>query len=106
MKERPHLVPCLIVAVMLIAALADWPYGYYQLLRIAVTGVSIYIAVISYDWQKRWAMWTFIPVAILFNPLAPIHLSREIWQPIDVLCALLFLLVGLVLSQPVAKNNP
>jgi len=32
-KERPHLIPCVIAALTLLGALGQWPYGYYQLLR-------------------------------------------------------------------------
>ncbi len=99
MKNRPHLIPSLIVAAMLLVALAELPYGYYQLLRFIVCGVSIYIAYMTYNWQKIWAMWLFGFVALLFNPLIPIHLSREIWQPINVICALLFLTITFLLKK-------
>ena len=36
-------------------------------------------------------MAVFALVAILFNPLAPVYLSRETWQPIDIAVAVLFL---------------
>jgi len=31
-----------------------------------------------------------ISVAALFNPIIPVHLTKEIWQPIDFGCAILF----------------
>ena len=100
MDKRPHLIPSLIAAVMLLLALAELPYGYYQLLRLVVCGVSIFVAFTAYSWQKMWAMWLFGLVALLFNPLIPIHLSREIWQPIDVICAILFIVMAFVLKKP------
>ena len=100
MEKRPHLIPALIAALMLLGALAHWPYGYYQLLRFVVCGVSIYVAVVAYRWQKLWATWLFGCIAVLFNPLIPIHLSRELWQPIDVACAVLFIIVTMILKEP------
>jgi len=97
--KRPHLIPAIIAATMLLGALARWPYGYYQLLRLVVCGVSIYIAVMAYQWQKMWAMWVFGFIAVLFNPLIPIHLSLEIWQPIDIVCAALFIVIAFVLKK-------
>ena len=44
-------------------------------------------------------------IAVLFNPLIPIHLSREIWQPIDVVCATLFVVIAVVLKQPVRSSE-
>lgn len=100
LNRRPHLVPALIASAMLMGALTDLPYGYYQLLRFVVCGVSVYVAYTAYDWQKMWVMWLFGLIAVLFNPLIPIHLSREIWQPIDAVCALLFATVAFLLRKP------
>ena len=101
--QRPHLIPALIAAALLLGALADLPYGYYQLLRFVVCGVGVYVAYAAYSWQKIWAVWVFGFVALLFNPLAPIRLSREIWQPIDVACAILFVVTTIVLREPPTK---
>ncbi|MFC1871663.1 DUF6804 family protein [Chloroflexota bacterium] len=96
---RPHYIPALVVAIMLLVAVAPLPYGYYQFMRWAVCGVAIFIAYKSFTWEKHWAIWVFSAVAILFNPLFPIHLEKEIWQPIDAVCALLFGL-SLLLKEP------
>ena len=99
-EKRPHLIPSLFAALMLLGALADWPYGYYQLLRWVVCGVAIFVAISAYGWQKLWATWLFGFVAVLFNPLAPIHLSRAVWKPIDIICATLFLFAAAVFKEP------
>jgi len=90
---------------MLLGALAPWPYGYYQLLRFVVCGVSVYIAFMAYQWEKIWSVWLFAFVALLFNPLIPIHLSRELWQPIDVICALLFASIAFILKKPIEEKK-
>jgi len=99
MNARPHLVLALAAALMLLLALADWPYGYYILLRWVVCGASVFVAVVSYAAQKIWAMWPFVLVAILFNPLVPIYLTRDIWAPIDIVCAVVFLISIVTLKQ-------
>lgn len=101
LEKQPHLIPAIIAAIMLLLALAPFPYGYYKLLRLVVCGVSLYVAFTAFNWQKMWAVWVFGFVAILFNPLIPIHLSREIWQLIDMACALLFFVMVFVLEKPV-----
>jgi hypothetical protein len=97
--KTPLLIPSLIAAAMSLGALADWPYGYYQLLRFVVCGAGVYVAYTAYNWQKMWAVWLFGFIALLFNPLIPIHLSREIWQPINVVCAVLFIVIVFVLKD-------
>jgi hypothetical protein len=104
LEKRPHLIPAVIATIMLLLALAPWPYGYYQLLRFVVCGIAGYVAFMVYSWQKVWAVWLFGFIAVLFNPLIPIHLSREIWQPIDVICALLFVVV-FTLKKPIQKSS-
>jgi len=101
MSHRPHTVPALIAAIMLLIAIAPLPYGYYQFLRWIVCGVAVYIAVSAYGWDKKWATWTFIAVAVLFNPIFPIHLSREVWFPIDIVGSLLFGFSPLYLTKPI-----
>jgi hypothetical protein len=100
LEKRPHLIPTLIATLMLFGALGRWPYGYYQLLRFVVCGVSAYLAYMTYNWQKIWAVWLFGFIALLFNPLIVIHLSRELWQPIDFICAVLFIIAAFVLKKP------
>ncbi|MHC4132546.1 MAG: DUF6804 family protein [Planctomycetota bacterium] len=103
LEKRPHLIPSLIAAFMLFGAMAPWPYGYYQLLRFVVCGASVFVAYTSYNWQKIWSTWLFGFIALLFNPLIPIHLSKEIWQPIDVICAILFIVIAFVFKKPPQK---
>ena len=90
MKDRPHLIPALVATAMLFVAIAELPYGYYQILRWVVCGVAVYIAYMAYQWGKVWATWVFGFIAALFNPIIPVHLTKEIWQPIDIICAILF----------------
>lgn len=98
--ERPLLVPCLIAAGMLFAALFRWPYGYYSLLRWVVCAAAVLTAYMGHAWKQSWALWLFGFIAILFNPIAPIHLSRPLWLPIDLLAGLAFMLGGAVLAKP------
>jgi heme/copper-type cytochrome/quinol oxidase subunit 4 len=103
--KRSHLIPSLIAALMLFGALGRWPYGYYQLLRFVVCGVSVYVAFMAYNWQKIWAVWLFGFIAFLFNPLIPMHISRELWQPIDFICAVVFIIVAVVLKMPSKETD-
>lgn len=66
-------------------------YGYFTLMRFVVCAVSIYLAYKTYGDNKDslW-VWAFSFVAILFNPIIPIHLQREQWEVIDLLTGVFF----------------
>ena len=91
LTRRPHAAPAVIAAVMLLAALGRWPYGYYTLLRWVVCAAAVFVVVLAVQYKKQWIAWTFGVVAVAFNPLIPIHLTREIWAWIDVGVAVAFL---------------
>lgn len=98
MKTKPHLIPTIISAVMLLLAPAGWPYGYYTLLRFVVCGSAAYLAYLGYLTQKQWIAWTFGIIAVLFNPFIKVYLSRDIWSFIDILVAVIFIIVFFVLN--------
>ena len=81
-----------VAAGLLFWAIPPNPYGYYTFLRIVVCGVAAFTAYFSYEIKKEiWAV-VFGMIAILFNPISPISLSREIWAPIDIGTGILFII--------------
>lgn len=71
----------LVPIFLLLVAVLPLPYGYYTFLRIV-----IFLAAISLALQRYHALGrvgglsiAFGLMAVLFNPVFPIHLAREIW---------------------------
>lgn len=83
-----------VIAILLLAgAIVPVSYfAYYQLMNWVVVLASIVIALRADQPGKEWLMWTFIFVAIIFNPIAPFHFRADIWQIADLFAILLFLL--------------
>ena len=81
-----------IPAAVLFIGVFPLPIGYYTLLRLVVTAAAAYIAYDTFqtDKQSGW-IWVFGFVAILFNPLIPIYLNKELWMIIDFAAAILFI---------------
>ncbi|MCR4418182.1 MAG: hypothetical protein NUV92_10630 [Ignavibacteria bacterium] len=44
-------------------------------------------------------------IAILFNPIFPIYLDRNIWRYVDIAAAIIFLVSLYVLKKSVSENN-
>jgi len=85
--------------VFCIIALFPMPYGFYIILRLVITIVAIFsIIELKKEGSQLWCF--FIGVAILFNPIFPIYLSKNIWMPIDLIVAGSF--VWMIIKQ---KHN-
>jgi len=78
--------------IMLFWTFSDNPYGYYILLRWVVCATSIYCFYIASEKGKNEWMWVFGFFALLFNPIVPLHMSREIWLFLDVIAGISFLI--------------
>lgn len=83
---------------MLFIALVSLPYAYYQILRWVVCGIAVYSAYLATQYVSRGeeelngkdSGWTiiFIVIAILYNPLAPIHLDKSMWTVLNIVTAI------------------
>ena len=79
-----------IVAVLLCLGVLSLPHGYYTLLRIIVT-ISAIINVYNFlEESNMEKVYLFGFLAILFNPLIPIYLGKELWILIDLVAASIF----------------
>jgi len=77
-------------AIILLIALADNPYSYYQFLRWAIVIIAGYTAYTAYNTRKTGWAWVFGVMAILFNPIMPFYFSKDTWQLIDFCSAVIF----------------
>ena len=85
----PKMVSYGVVGVILISFLDPPYYPYYGLLRLIVCSYSAVAAYLYFqDSQSNKGIF-FALIALLFNPITPIGLDREIWLTIDVIVAAL-----------------
>jgi len=80
-----------IVAVLLLVAVAPLPYGYYTFTRLVVCLSAIFFAYSGFvSGDKSLWPWIAVAVALIFNPLIPVHLSKDVWMYLDVAAAAFF----------------
>ncbi len=78
-------IPQAIVAPMLLWALyPENPYGYYILLRWICCAAFAYLAFEAYEQENQGWVWTLGVTAAIYNPIIPVHLTREIWSVINI----------------------
>ena len=76
-------------AALLFIAIFGLPYNYYTFLRFVVTGFSLYAA-FGLSEKGNVNFWVMLSIAILFNPLIPIHLSKDTWILINIIAGSYF----------------
>lgn len=77
--------PQLYVILMLLWALYPGnPYGYYILLRLVCCPVFAFLAYRAYEDGKTGWVWVLGVLAVIYNPFARVHLTREIWAVINI----------------------
>ncbi len=75
------------LAAAAVFAIFPLPYGYYQFLRLIVTGYTGYLAWHYFQNDlKPWA-WTYAFIAILYNPVFVISMSREFHSLVNLITA-------------------
>jgi len=85
------LLTVAVAVFLLVAADGKHAYGFYMVLRLAATVGAVYWAVRVYHAGPRGWMWAFLAVALLLNPILPVRMHRQDWQPIDLTLGLLLL---------------
>lgn len=89
---RPLL---LIAAVACFAAVVPvWPYGFYMLLRLLVCAAAVSgLVTAPAEPRLRAHRAPLVVLALLFNPVVPVYLSREVWFPIDLVAGVYLIVV-------------
>ncbi len=76
--------PLFVVALLLVALVPTMPYGYYQVMRWLITAASLWIAMTCHgDGRGNW-IWVWGAIAGIYNPIFPVHASREVWSFVNV----------------------
>ena len=80
-----------ISAVLLFLGALSMPSGYYDILRIIIFAVSIYVAIVNYNKNESGWVIAFCIIALIFNPLIPLYLyDKFTWMIIDIASGITF----------------
>jgi uncharacterized protein DUF6804 len=71
-------------ALMSLVALGPMPYGYYMLLRFSLCGVCVYYLLQSGPALSLGHRVALGGLAVLYNPVLPVHLaSKSLWSLVN-----------------------
>ncbi len=84
----------LVPAVLLAVGVLPLPYGFYTFLRLVVCLVCAILAYMEWKKSETVSPWSVALglVAILFNPVFPVHLTKTIWAVLDLASAAMLVL--------------
>lgn len=81
--------------ILLLIAIPNWlPYGFYIIIRWIISVASVLLALNFKDNKNQKLSFTFWAVAILFNPIIPIYLNKDIWVLVDLVVSILFFFIS------------
>jgi FtsH-binding integral membrane protein len=76
--------------ITILVGISRQPYAYYEFLRVFVFLVSIFLCIESFKKTiKNGFEYLYLCIAILFNPIFPIYMSKEVWVIFDWASAIL-----------------
>jgi hypothetical protein len=92
----------LATTVGVVIGLGDMPYGYYNLLRMAVCGFSLFLLFSSAATEVEWQRWTLGGAAVLYNPVLPVRIGdKSIWIVLNIATVVVFWII----AQTAAKER-
>ena len=80
--KQLFIIPQIFIIILLLNAFADNKYSYYIFLRWAIFLVMLFNL---YNYIKRLdkSFFVFVAILIIYNPIRPVYLTREIWSVIN-----------------------
>ena len=90
MKKIYLVIIKLVLTLLFLSCLLDWPYSYFEFVRFfGMIGFSL----LAYDMSEKNKFWfvLWLSSAILVNPFFKIVLGRELWNLVDVIWAVLLI---------------
>jgi hypothetical protein len=83
------------IAALLFIAAFPLPYGFYTFLKIVVCLAAGYLAYQGYITRTPgiWP-WLWSVVAVVFNPIVAITMSKEVWALVDIITGAIFSFVA------------
>lgn len=101
-NKNKNIAIIISVILLFLAMIEGLPYGFFTLLRLVIFGTTVYLSWLAYKSEQRIWVWLFGFIALVFNPLLPFYLGRDLWVIIDLLVA--FFLFVSIFTFKLPKN--
>jgi hypothetical protein len=82
-------------AILFGATLEGWPYVYFQILRWATCIFAVLYALHAAEANSKPTACIFAAAALIFNPIIPFYMKRQVWLMVDAAAGIFFLYYGI-----------
>lgn len=103
MERKLLFVSIMLITFLLIAIMPIKNYGFYVLLRWICSPCLIIIFYFYKSKNKDILSIIFILLALIYNPILPLHLGRSIWSIINVLTIIIIIVFNLIQKHSNSK---
>ncbi len=107
-SERPKgLAEAIAFAIVMLAValMSGNSYSLFSFLRVVVFFVAAYCAFVAHQQGRNGWVWVLGGIALLYNPLLRVFLTRDVWWPINLATIILFFGAGNSLLRPRPKSG-
>jgi hypothetical protein len=105
--RRTALAPGILGAIVLLAGIALLGGDGFTVIRFAASILALIVAVFA--WQARQWRWLLglAPIAVVWNPIAPLDLGDDVWLGAQYIGALVFIAAGVFIKirNPEDRNR-
>lgn len=102
---RQNVILGVVVLALGVALIPTMPYGYYPLMRWVVCSSFVWLSYTAHSERREGWTWVWAVFAGIYNPIFPVHSSREIWSIVNVVTIIAALWYGFKSSRFDRGNN-
>ena len=101
--KTPFVIMFAVISACLFIGAVGEPFdSYYMLLRVITCATCVYSAV---KFKTEWTRWIFGVLAVLYNPVLPVHLGdKDLWSIIN-LATVVYMWIALRAESKAAKST-
>ena len=95
--RRIALAPAILATIVLLAGIGAVGSDLYLLIRFLVSILALIVAVFAWQAKQWWWIGALAAVAVLWNPVVPIELERDLQLGLHYGAAVVFLAAGILI---------
>lgn len=105
--RRMALAPAIVATIALLAGVGAIGGDLYLLIQFLVAILALIVAVFAWQAKQWWWIILLVPIAVIWNPVFPLGLEKDLLLALHYVAAIVFIAVGALVKvrNPEDKNS-